>query len=802
MNTTYTLKNFRVFDEQGATFEMAPITILTGCNSSGKSTVTKSLMLLNDIFSRILNEYKAGMPCFLENYALRLNSGQHQLGSFTSIVNDKSSTEEFTVEYSCYTCFYNDRITTQITFARDDSKEDGNGRMVKISILDDSNAKICNMDFNTGVMTCNIALLKEKFFSFAHYASLYNRYRPLRDKYDNKERITQKEDKELLQLQEQIGEEYLRIFRYIIPTIYKRDHLNELTSHCNFDDFAKYKSLFYIDALEWLDGYKKVDVRRVVDNHIKRSSLIEGLKCQEKAKVKNKIKLIIDEFYWSDFKTFNEFFVHYENLFLQHVKAEFLQSESDSEYTNSFISKIENSLAYEYAGVNSYVNFIKDGCVTYSNDIEKFWNKEDFRFVFIVHYMRMVTSFEEHQKIYNDDNYNLWYNTPIFDAMVLYLCNIIEDVLVDCPSCISDMDFIDAQRVHAERYYNFHETSNFSSTLKEYLSQYKEQPKRTLFEVFKPAILQTQTITVKDTDANGNPIFEKPVELSIKEYSLSHSEKDYSKKYQKGSFAKKWIKEFDIADDIRFPLLAEGAIASVILVKDGKEHNLADFGFGVAQLLELMLRIENNIVKFENEFGGETIEENRLPANVLEDLIKKEISSGSDLGKRVAPYLDEPKKMPRDLMAELFDKQGEDLSVYTNSRYRVNYIYYESSLALEEPETHLHPKHQAKLADMFYDAYQKYNIHFIIETHSEYLVRKTQVLVAEAKYKDEQELNAKCPFKVYYLPRPEDGLPYEMEYRTTGGFINQFGEGFFDEAARWDMAIIQNEVSNPVRRRR
>ncbi|MDY6036387.1 MAG: hypothetical protein SPI67_02775, partial [Paludibacteraceae bacterium] len=74
MNQTYTIKNFRVFDEQGATFEMAPVTILTGCNSSGKSSVTKSLILLNDMFARILRDYRAGAPCYLEDYPLRLNS--------------------------------------------------------------------------------------------------------------------------------------------------------------------------------------------------------------------------------------------------------------------------------------------------------------------------------------------------------------------------------------------------------------------------------------------------------------------------------------------------------------------------------------------------------------------------------------------------------------------------------------------------------------------------------------------------------------------------------------------------------
>lgn len=54
MNTQFTLKNFRVFDnKQGETFDLASITILTGCNSSGKSSVVKALMLLKDFFQEL-----------------------------------------------------------------------------------------------------------------------------------------------------------------------------------------------------------------------------------------------------------------------------------------------------------------------------------------------------------------------------------------------------------------------------------------------------------------------------------------------------------------------------------------------------------------------------------------------------------------------------------------------------------------------------------------------------------------------------------------------------------------------------
>jgi predicted ATPase len=42
------IQNFRVFGDEVSQFKLAPITVLTGCNSSGKSSVIKSMMLLKN----------------------------------------------------------------------------------------------------------------------------------------------------------------------------------------------------------------------------------------------------------------------------------------------------------------------------------------------------------------------------------------------------------------------------------------------------------------------------------------------------------------------------------------------------------------------------------------------------------------------------------------------------------------------------------------------------------------------------------------------------------------------------------
>ena len=45
-NPIFSIKNFRSFGEDGADFAFAPIPVLTGCNSAGKSSMAKALMLM------------------------------------------------------------------------------------------------------------------------------------------------------------------------------------------------------------------------------------------------------------------------------------------------------------------------------------------------------------------------------------------------------------------------------------------------------------------------------------------------------------------------------------------------------------------------------------------------------------------------------------------------------------------------------------------------------------------------------------------------------------------------------------
>ncbi|MBQ6749317.1 MAG: ATP-binding protein [Bacteroidaceae bacterium] len=109
---------------------------------------------------------------------------------------------------------------------------------------------------------------------------------------------------------------------------------------------------------------------------------------------------------------------------------------------------------------------------------------------------------------------------------------------------------------------------------------------------------------------------------------------------------------------------------------------------------------------------------------------------------------------------------------------------------IEEPEQNLHPKLQSCLADLFKEVHlypQRKNpksrgISFLIETHSEYLVRKSQVLVAKRKYEEEN------PFAVFYMEAGKE--PRQIRYQDDGVFYDDFGDGFYDEAISLTEEIV------------
>ena len=204
---------------------------------------------------------------------------------------------------------------------------------------------------------------------------------------------------------------------------------------------------------------------------------------------------------------------------------------------------------------------------------------------------------------------------------------------------------------------------------------------------------------------------------------------DKERTYVPGFFVDKWLKKLKIGKSLNIIEDEDGLGAKVFIRKDSNKRGypLADEGYGVTQLVTILLNIE---------------------VEILQDQIKK-----------VQKYI---------------SNDNETTLVPT--------------ISLEEPEVSLHPSLQSKLADIFLDAYKSHGIHFIIETHSEYMIRRTQAFVANYKTKEEFASN---PFSVIYIG--PNGGAYNLEYLETGRFNRSFGPGFFDEATRSSMEILKRE---------
>ena len=114
MKYQYKVKNFRIFDEDGVKLDMAPITILTGCNSSGKSSLVKSMLLINKVLDKMSRSGKPNLDLKID-FTETPNS---LLGSFDNVLHRGSESKEIVIEYTVPSLFLNEDVVVSMTFKR------------------------------------------------------------------------------------------------------------------------------------------------------------------------------------------------------------------------------------------------------------------------------------------------------------------------------------------------------------------------------------------------------------------------------------------------------------------------------------------------------------------------------------------------------------------------------------------------------------------------------------------------------------------------------------------------------------
>jgi len=120
-----------------------------------------------------------------------------------------------------------------------------------------------------------------------------------------------------------------------------------------------------------------------------------------------------------------------------------------------------------------------------------------------------------------------------------------------------------------------------------------------------------------------------------------------------------------------------------------------------------------------------------------------------------------------------------------------DYIIVKKTVLLEEPETNLHPKLQSLLADFLVDAIKTFEIRLIIETHSEYIIRKMQLLTAEKSIHHNDT-------SIYYFNnsnKSEENQIIKINIQENGTLTDDFGDGFYDEATELKYKLLKLKKS-------
>lgn len=707
MKTKLNIKNFRIFDEDGAIFEINPITILTGCNSSGKSSMVKAVMLLNSFLSQIKKDIENGNEVDLRKYKLDFTQyPMNLLGRFDKVVNNRSESRKITIEYTVYSLIISKDVNVKLVFSANKNDDLNNGYLENITISIDGDF-FYSSDKDENYSVCNMNKIKGSCIDFIEIEFLLHRLYGLESSYEIEGNITESEYKqksgEIISYLKELNRQRVKdIIKYVRVSKVKSSAIEK---NIEIVEWSKNnKSLFRIPLLETLDELGKGEIKQFINKEFL-CNLGEA-----RSFLSNKI---IDEFVNSEFNLFSEYFNHYENIFLDEVrsyngfKTPRLFEVYDYKISQDHINHNPENRPVLTLGLDENEEFICEDTKDNSDKLNKEWEEwknQPITFCEIYGILMEWNDMSEHSdnSIYysKTEDYEIHenYRHRMFTILKCCIETFIKDTL--CPDWCTYIEYVGSSRTKISRLYSLDTKDDFIDLLKRYFD--------------------AKTISFNNTI--------------------------YNKEYITDNFINKWVKTFGIGDRLSVKYDEEGLGATIRLHKTPKDtigRLLSDEGYGITQLVSILLQIESAILSAK----GEYVHRYHL-ANI-----------------------------------------GIDGYDYDKFHYEMK------TICIEEPEIHLHPRYQSLLADMFVEAYQKYNIHFIIETHSEYLIRRLQVLVGN---KDENsELRIKNEdISIFYInsqldvKNSDEPLIKRIRICEDGYLDDTFGSGFFDEASNLSKKLM------------
>lgn len=694
MKTNYTIKNFRVFDKKGVTVEIAPLTFLVGCNSSGKSSIVKSLSLLKTVFKQKFGIRNPVLGTTID-FSVKPND---TLGSFKNVVRSSSREKVISLEYQVHSSYINDDVLISLTLGEGNL---GNAIItgVKISRLDGSVLIKATMDSHS--VSGNILSLKDAFKQYLVAIRFRSTAKPMFPKPG--EYYTSEGEQRIKEKIESLYQEACRYCdsKYLLEVFQDAKFRDNKIEHKNAsqasDRFVETGIMTYFAIFDEMRGMSDVnEIRQFLTSKIKSGVFEDAL---TKA-----IEMICADYTNSKSPDFLSYYRSLEDatLFTSSNINDFcgvLKQDGFPSILSSFSmyrSTMMDSIA-DGRDVHVDIDLVSDTLGLLSeNDpyIQVFYDEEAI----------------------GDPMFSHVYHPLYSDGFKDYLNKFIADIFNN--DITEDLDYISSSRIQVRRMYPMEDRTEFSDAVRKYFET------KTKFMGLNPPI----RLTVDNENGHGT-------------HTIDASD------FLPGSFMNKWLKVFKIGDHMSLEMDKNGLglLLKVYLTENDKKGVLlADMGYGITQLFSILLQIEEMIMSgLFCKFNGKVTT----------------MATGKYGGRIVLGHYTEEPFSPR-------------------------------TVAIEEPEIHLHPKYQSLLAEMFYEAYKEYNIQFIVETHSEYLLRKIQTLIGAKKltpeevsmtYVEDDEEVKKGVTKVRRIPIKEDGR-----------LASPFSPGFYDEADNLSLELFTN----------
>lgn len=334
--------------------------------------------------------------------------------------------------------------------------------------------------------------------------------------------------------------------------------------------------------------------------------------------------------------------------------------------------------------------------------------------------------------------------------------------------------------------YDLEFESDLISILNSNLLFVNERVKNQITQFFKKE-LQTENIEIKET-ALGNLIF---IEKLYDRYDNYNGDRGFFQKTLFDQFSKLIKRKERIFKNINYLSATRGTQKRILNNKseDDIDEIVLDFYNKRDKYLTIFNEDETKHLKEIGMLGNRTFFEEVLSIIEIEGTLEIERY------ENVISVIYIKQKDRKVALADLGFGFSQLIPVVLKI---INTVESQSEiLIIEEPEANLHPNLQSKLADIFVLTVKVFpKLNLIVETHSEYLIRKLQYLTAKGDISPES-------INIYYFNADkfvsaQEPKVKQIEIRENGNLSDTFGPGFYDETTRlqFDLMRLNREQNN------